>query len=187
MSGKPLSKPNPGWFPKGASGNRKGRPAAIRASQHPVVEILVSPKMTVNGPGGPREMSVAEVIQWKIYQAALAGKAMAIREVTKRLIKYQQWMAKHAPKEAPQLIAQHSSPDPDNADKALQLLGIARPNPERADIGLSRAQLLLEPWAVQAALRRRRGGSRLTDKERDDVRRRTRDPDSLRWPRGTDR
>jgi hypothetical protein len=143
--------------------------------------------MTVNGPGGPREMSVVEVIQWKMYQAALTGKAMAIREVTKRFIKYQLWMAKHAPKAAPRQIALQSSPDPDNADEALQLLGIARPNPERADIGLSRAQLLLEPWAAQAALRRRRGGSRLTDKERDEMRRCTRDPDSLRWPRGTDR
>jgi hypothetical protein len=35
-------------------------------------------------------------------------------------------------------------------------------------------------------LRRRRGGNRLTDRERDEIRRCTRDPDSLRWPRGTD-
>src|SRR5260370_20966597 len=75
---------------------------------------------------------------------------------------------------------------PNNEDTALLLLGIAAPNPERADIGAARAQLLLEPWAVQAALRRRRGGNRLTDSERDAIRRCTRDPDSLRWPRGTD-
>jgi hypothetical protein len=79
-----------------------------------------------------------------------------------------------------------ASPDPDNADAALLLLGIAAPNPERADIGADPAQLLLEPWAVQAALRRRRGGNRLTDSERDAIRRCARDPDSLRWPRGTD-
>jgi hypothetical protein len=151
VSSESSSKPNRGWFPRGRSGNKKGRPAGSRAVQDPVAEILVNPKMTVNGPGGPREMSVVEVIQWKMYQAALTGKAMAIREVTKRFIKYQLWMAKHAPKAAPRQIALQSSPDPDNADEALQLLGIARPNPERADIGLSRAQLLLEPWAAQAA------------------------------------
>ena len=61
-------------------------------------------------------------------------------------------------------ITRHISPDPDNADAALLLLGIAARNPARADIGADRAQLLLEPWAAQAALRRRRGGNRLTDR-----------------------
>ena len=83
-------------------------------------------------------------------------------------------------------IKRYISPDPDNADAALVLLGIAAPDPAWADFGLDRAQLLLEPWAVQAALRRRRGGQRLTDSERDAIRRCTRDPDSLQWPRGTD-
>jgi GTP-dependent phosphoenolpyruvate carboxykinase len=46
-------------------------------------------------------------------------------------------------------------------------------------------RLLLEPWAVQAALSRRRGGSRLTDKDVIDIKRCTRDAGALRWPRGT--
>jgi hypothetical protein len=184
---EPLSKPNRGWFRKGSSGNLNGRPAAIRAQEDPVAEILVSPKMIINGPGGPREIPLAEVIQWKMYQAALQGKAIAIRQVTKRFIRYQQWMAKYAPRAALQPIARHISPDPDNADEALQLLGIARPNPARANLGLARAQLQLEPWAVQEAFRHRRGGSRLTDSDRDAVQRSTRDPVRLRWPRGPDR
>jgi hypothetical protein len=187
MSDESCSKSNRGWFPTGASGNYKGRPAGSQVPHDPVAEILVSPKMTVNGPGGPREIPLAEVIQWKTYQAALQGKAMAIRQVTKWFKKYQRWMAKHAPKVAPRPIARQISPDPDNADEALQLLGIARPNPARAHLGLTRAQLLLEPWSAQAALRRRRGGSRLTDGDRDEIRRSTCDPNSLRWPRGTDR
>jgi hypothetical protein len=95
------------------------------------------------------------------------------------------WLAKNAPKASPSAITRRISPDPDNADAALLLLGIAAPNPARAEFGKDRAQLLLEPWAAQAALRRRRGGQRLTDDERGWIRRRTRDPDSLRWPRGT--
>src|SRR5260370_38353393 len=95
-------------------------------------------------------------------------------------------LAKAAPKRSRRMIPLLSSPDPDNADAALLLLGIAAPNPARADIGADRAQLLLEPWAVQAALRRRRGGNRLTDSGRDPIRRCTRDPERLRWPRGTD-
>jgi hypothetical protein len=51
-------------------------------------------------------------------------------------------------------------------DAALLLLGITAPDPARAELGENRA-LLLEPWAVQAALRRKRDGQRLTDKERD--------------------
>jgi hypothetical protein len=95
-------------------------------------------------------------------------------------------VVKHGPKAPRPAITRHISPDPDNADAALLLLGIAVPNPARAEFGKERAQLLLEPWAVQAALRRRRGGHRLTDRERDEIRRCTRDPDCLRWPRGTD-
>jgi hypothetical protein len=105
----------------------------------------------------------------------------------KWIMKREAWLAKHEPKARPRKIPILSSPDPDNADAALLLLGIATPNPARADIGATRAQLLLEPWAVQAALRRRRGGSRLTDKERDEIRRCTRDSDNLRWPRETDK
>jgi hypothetical protein len=109
-----------------------------------------------------------------------------MREVVKWIIKREAWLAKHAPRASPRKITLHGSPDPDNADAALLLLGIAAANPARADIGADRAQLLLEPWAVQTALRRRRGGQRLTDRERDEIRRCTRDPDCLRWPRGTD-
>ena len=77
--------------------------------------------------------------------------------------------------------------DPDNADAALVLLGIAAPDPARADVGDERAQLLFEPWAVQAALDRRRGGRRLTEREVNMVRRSTRDPDTVRWPQGPEK
>jgi hypothetical protein len=127
-----------------------------------------------------------KALQQRTYQDALTGKRMDMREVVKWIIKREAWLAKHAPKASRRAIALLSSPDPDNADAALLLLGIAAPDPARADIAADRAQVLLEPWAVQAALRRRRGGNRLTDSERNGIRRCTRDPDSLRWPRGTD-
>ncbi len=104
----------------------------------------------------------------------------------KWIAKREAWLRKHGPKASLPTITRHISPDPDNADAALLLLGIAAPNPKRAEFGHNRAQLLLDPGVVQAALRRRRGGQRLTDKERSEIRRCTRDPDCLRWPRGTD-
>ena len=76
-------------------------------------------------------------------------------------------------------------PDPTNADKALLILGIATRKPDLQQFKSKREWLLLEPWAVQAALSRRRGGRKLTEKEIEDIRRCTRDAATLRWPRGT--
>jgi hypothetical protein len=177
--------PNRGWFRKGGSGNPGGRPTASRASQASAFDVVVERTLTVAHHGGTREITMEEALQQRTYRDALAGKRMAQREVLKWIVKRDAWLAKHAPKAWP-AITRHISDDPDNADAALLLLGIAAANPARADIGADRAQLLLEPWAVQAALRRRRGGQRLTGRERDEIRRCTRNPDSIRWPRGTD-
>jgi hypothetical protein len=178
--------PNTGWFPKGRSGNRNGRPKASRAANGSAFEVLVEKTLTVADGNGTREITLEEALQQRTLQDALAGKRMAQREVAKWIMKREAWLAKQAAR-APQ-ITQELPPfiecrDPDNADVALLLLGIATQNPGQADIKVDRAELLLESWAVQAALRRRRGGRRLGEKERDDIRRRTRDPDSLRWPK----
>jgi Family of unknown function (DUF5681) len=186
MSGKSGSTktPNPGWFSKGRSPNPGGRPKAP-PPQPSAFEVLVERILTVTDRAGTREITVEEALQQQTYQRALNGDRMASREVLKWIMKRDAWLAKNGPKASPPAITRHISPDPDNADAALLLLGIAAPNPARAEFGEDRAQLLLEPWAVQAALRRRRGGQRLTDDERDWIRRCTRDPDTLRWPRGT--
>jgi hypothetical protein len=187
MSKKPRSgpKPNAGWFGKGRSGNPAGRPRTSRASRGSVFDIVLEKTLTVPHLGGTREIDMEEALQQRTYRDAIAGKNMAMRQVVKWIMKREAWLAKHAPQMRWPAIKHHISPDPDNADAALVLLGVAAPNPARADIGSHRAQLLLEPWAVQAALRRRRGGQRLTDREREDIRRCTRNPDCLRWPRET--
>jgi hypothetical protein len=188
LSGKSRSDatPNRGMFRKGRSGNPGGRPTASRAPQPSAFDIIVEKTLTVTRHGIAREITAKEGLQQRIYQDALAGKGMAQREVLKWILKREAWLEKHAPKASRPAITRHISPDPDNADTALLLLGIAAPNPARAEFGKNRAQLLLEPWAVQEALRRRRGGQRLTEGERSEIRRCTRDPDCLRWPRGTD-
>jgi Family of unknown function (DUF5681) len=176
---------NPGWFPKGRSGNLNGRPTSSRVPKSSAFEILVEKTPTIAHQGGRREITLEEALQQRTYRGAVAGKRMPQREVLKWIMKREAWLAKHAPQAPQSKITRHISSDPDNADVALLLLGIAALNPARADVGADRAQLLLEPWAAQAALGRRRGGQRLTDGERDAIRRCTRDPDSLRWPRGT--
>jgi hypothetical protein len=175
--------PNSGRFQRGRSGNPGGRPTASPASHSSAFDIVAEKTLTVVHHGIAREITAQEALQQKTYQNALAGKRMDQREVLKWIVKRDAWLVKHRPRASRRAITQLYSPDPDNADAALLLLGIAAPNPARADIGADRAQLLLEPWAVQAALRRRRGGQRLTEKECDEIRRSTRDPDCLRWPR----
>jgi hypothetical protein len=176
---------NPAWYPKGRSGNLTGRPRGSRAPQPSALEIIMDETIEVAHRGGVREMTMEEALQQRTFQDALAGKTMATREVIKWIKKRAAWLAKHRPKSY-RPATSYRSPDPDNVDAALLLLGIAALNPKRAEFVADRTPLLLEPWAVQAALRRRRGGKSLTEDERDTIRRCTRDPDCLRWPRGTD-
>lgn len=80
-------------------------------------------------------------------------------------------------------VTQKVSPDPRDADAAMCLLGIAAPNKSREEYDPE--AILLEPWAVQAALSRRRGRKALTMKDVGEIKRCTRAPETLRWPRRT--
>jgi hypothetical protein len=133
--------------------------------------------LTVPHDGGTREVTMEEALQQRTLRDALAGKRMAIKEVMKWIKGREAWLVEHAPKPRKEVTIR-PGPDPDNADTALVLLGIAAPDQDRAWYS-GRTLLLLEPWATQAALRRRRGGQRLTDKEREEIQLSTRDPDSL--------
>jgi hypothetical protein len=177
---------NPGWFRKGRSGNPGGRPITSPAPQPSAFDIVMEKTLFVTRDGTTREIGLEEGLQQRTYQDALAGNVMAQREVLKWIAKREAWLKKNAPATSRSAITRLISPDPDNADAALLLLGIAAANPRRTEFEKDRAQLLLEPWAVQEGLRRRRGGQRLTETERDKIRRCTRDADFLRWPRGTD-
>jgi Family of unknown function (DUF5681) len=176
---------NSGRFPKGRSGNPGGRPKASRAAQGSAFDIVLKKILTVGHGADTRKITIEEALQQRTFQDALAGKLLAMREVVKWIMKREAWRAKHAPTTPGSLTPMLASRDPDNADAALVLLGIVAPDPAGAEHRWNRSQLLIEPWVVQAALRRRRGGHRLTDEDRHAIKILTRDPDSLRWPRDT--
>jgi len=178
--------PNRGWFGKGHCANPGGRRTDSPAPRPSVLEILIDKTLTAVRDGIERTLELKEALQQRTYQDALKGKPMAMREVAKWILERDAWRTKYERQSSPPAITCHISPDPENADAALVLLGIAAPNLARAEWTQDRVQLLLEPGWVQAALYRRRGGQRLTDRERDEIRRCTRNPDSIRWPRGTD-
>jgi hypothetical protein len=173
-------------FQKGKSGNPEGRPRKLPSDSETggsAFDILIDRTLTVTRNGVAREATVEEALQHQTYKDAIAGNRSAIREVLKMIERREKaLLARRKPKMP--IFKRRTEVDPDNANAALLILGVACRD-ERWSAGGSYEHLLLEPWAVQSALGRRRGGSRLTEKEISEIKRCTRDAGSLRWPRGT--
>jgi hypothetical protein len=177
-----------GQFEKGHSGNPKGRPRRPSAppdATRSAFEIVLEKRVTVTQAGVDQELSVQEALQLRTYQDALAGNRAARREVLKMIAKREKAMADKGlgTSRTTRSVTSKISPDPRNADAAMCLLGIAAPNKSREEH--DPGAVLLEPWAVQAALRRRRGSKALSMEDVGTIRRCTRAPETLRWPRRT--
>jgi hypothetical protein len=174
-----------GQFQKGQSGNPKGRPrkqTVLPDATPSVFEIVFDKRVTVTQGGVDRELSVEEALQLRTYHDALAGDRAAQRTVLKMIAKREKAIPDREPRIMPSCTVKIEPTEPRNADAAMCLLGIAAP--DTSDTYHPDA-LLLEPWAVQAALGRRRGGKALTTEDVDDIKRSTRAPETLRWPRRT--
>jgi hypothetical protein len=167
-------------FPKGRSGNPKGRPRSRPLPAASAFDIVIDRTLTVTQGGRARELTLEEALQHKTYQAAIAGNRAARREVLKMIAKRERWLAAKAPKHSGIEILMEAE-DPDNANEALLLLGIAERDTRATGPDNPYERLLLQPWAVQAALSRRRR-RRLSEKEISEIRRCTRDLHSIRWP-----
>lgn len=179
--------PRTGQFQKGQSGNPKGRPrkqTALPDATPSAFEIVFEKRVTVTRGGIDQELSVEEALQLRTYHDALAGNRVAWRAVLKMIAKREKAIADRGQPTMPSCTSKIEPTEPRNADAAMCLLGIAAPDPSREEEDNPGA-LLLEPWAVQAALGRRRGRKALTTKDVDDIERSTRAPQTLRWPRGT--
>ncbi len=174
-----------GRFAKGKSGNPKGRPRAVRESTGSAFDIVIDRTLTVTQGAVAREVTVEEALQHRTYLDAIAGNRAARRDVLKMIAKREQFLATRRTQPKLQVEMRTEPEDPDNADAALLILGIAGHDPHRQPPHYPHTRLRLEPWAVQAALSRRSGGRRLTDKEMDEIKRCTLNADTLRWPRGS--
>lgn len=164
-------------FRKGESGNPNGRPRALPRPPPSAFDIVIDRSLTVTRNGKPRQVTVEEALQHRTYQDAVAGNRAAQREVLKMIAKREKWLAAEAPRHQSVKMLIEAS-DPNNASEALILLGIAEREACRND-GYER--LLLQPWAVQAALSRP-GRRRLSDADVGHIKRCTRDAETLRWP-----
>ena len=167
-------------FRKGESGNPKGRPRAGPSPPPSAFDIVIDRTLTMTQNGKPREVTVEEALQHRTYQDALAGNRAARREVLRMIAKRETWLAARTPKHRP--LKRLTEPvDPDNANEALILLGIAEPDTRWSGSNDGHERLLLRPWAVQAALSRS-GRRRLSARDIAEIKRCTRDAETLRWP-----
>ena len=175
MNDKPTrgNPPVSGRFKPGQSGNPKGRPKSkVEHRSVSAINVIMDKTVTVNRNGKLKEIKVEEALQQRTFQDALDG---------------DKYLAAENRKKSPKAVALKYTGDPSNADDALLLLKVTALDPRRQDFKSDRPQMLLEPWAVQMAMGKRRGVKKLTEKQTLEIQRCTRDSDSLKWPRGTRR
>ena len=186
MTTSPHKPSDSGRFSKGKSGNPKGRPKVQPETRVSAFDIVIDRTLSIMRDGVRREISVEEALQHRTYQEAIAGKRMAQRQVMKWIHKREAWLAKEETRKAtPKGITRKVSPDPNNANAALLLLGVITTEaPKPYDIN-GNVRYHLEPWAVQAALSRRRTTTPLDGKDIVDIKRRTHNSETLDWPDGS--
>ncbi len=171
-------------FRKGQSGNPSGRPRKQPVARPSAFNIVTDLILTITQGGKQREVTVEEALAHNTYRDAIAGNPPARRAVLKMILKREKALAAKAPPAKPVEVLKEG-PDPVNADEVLLILGIcrrdSRPKPPRTAWTFDREHLLLEPWAVEAALARRRL-RKLNKRELDEARRCTHAADTVRWP-----
>ena len=185
-----------GRFLKGQSANPKGRPARAPRKPKSSLDVLFDRTVSVKAPDGTsRELSAQEAIDQSVVKEALKGKAGAIGRAAKMLIKRDKWFRAEAEKKAQRANKYSGSAfseiesygDPDNANDALQILGIATRDTdyEAAVDRPGYIHLRLEHWAVEMALARRRKSEPLSDQDILSINVCTHDPEKLTWPKGS--
>jgi hypothetical protein len=170
-----------GRFQKGTSGNPAGRPKARRPHVS-AFDVIIDKRLTVTQNGVERELTVDEALELQTYQAALKGSKMAVRAVLKMIAKREAALRHLLPTRTSTPKPFQVEYDADNADEAMLLLGIYK---EEKPVGLreGRGHLKIDTWAAQAAISRP-GRRRMTDKQIEEAKLMTIEPQKLRWPKG---
>ena len=182
-----------GRYTKGHSPNPNGRPKKVPRNPVSGFEAIFDRKITLTAADGSRrELTAAQALQHATLKEALKGKAGAINRVVKWLIKRARWIRTEAERKAVRAKKYDNadesgylfSSDPENANDALQILGIAARDLDYDPSSPDVVRLQLEHWAVEMALSRRRRSEPLTEKEVQAIEICTRDEEGLSWPKG---
>ena len=159
-------------FVKGKSGNPRGRPKN-RHREIPYDSIL-GQMVTIRENGRERRVTAAEAFLLQLTQKGLAGDSAAAR-ASLDAIEAARAARGDQTSEVTKIVLR---PIASGADTILEPLGIAKlkyPTDE------SRVRWELNPWIVEAALKRL-GKERLSEAEQREVWNATRTPNKVSWP-----
>ena len=185
-----------GRFAKNHSGNPGGRRRKKPSKPASSLDVIFERIVRITAPDGTvRELTAEEAIDQATLKDALSGKAGAIKTAVRMLIKRDKWIRSEADKKAQRAKKYEGSnfsdikkySDPQNADAAMQILGIATRDSEYEE-SVNRSgyvHLRLEHWAVEMALSRRRSSEPLLAQDINNINVCTHDPDNLTWPKGS--
>jgi Family of unknown function (DUF5681) len=168
--GKP---PVAGRFPKGQSGNLRGRPPGRKREQP--YEAVLGQMVTVREHGRERRVTAAEAFLLQTAKKGLEGDGAAGRAVMEAIEKARSGHPKNAENTATTIELVGVAPGSVNI--ALEPLRMAR----KLDRYRGSARMALEPWIVEAALDRL-ADKRLTIEEQRTIVSATRTPQKVNWP-----
>ncbi len=160
-------------FPKGRSGNPKGRPKGSHRA--PPKEEVMGRLVTIRDGDGVREVTAEAAFLHKVQELALKGNSSAVRACED--LKGTLDAAQEREDALPNRFAVHFI-RPGSVNTALEILNMARTRDRYRE---GRATVVLEPWLVEAALERL-GDKRLTREEQETVWAATRSPGKVNWP-----
>ncbi|MEM6635987.1 MAG: DUF5681 domain-containing protein [Pseudomonadota bacterium] len=160
-------------FPKGKSGNPRGRPRG-RTRDIPY-DAALGQKVTIRDGGRDRQVTAAEAFLLQLAKQGIEGDSAAARQT---LASIEEARAKHVlHDDAGDLTIVRVLVAPGRVSTALEPLRIGR----KLDRYRPTARMALEPWIVEAALDRL-GARRLTPAEQQTVLKATRTPRKVNWP-----
>jgi hypothetical protein len=160
-------------FPKGRSGNPRGRPRGRH--KEPPYEAVLGQMVTIREDGVERRVTAAEAFLLQITKKGLEGDGAAARAAMPAIEEARACRLAREPNE--QITIVRVIVRPGSVNSALEPLRLGR----KLDRYRDTARMALEPWLVEAALARL-GDRRLTMEEQGTVVRVTRTPTKVRWP-----
>lgn len=158
-------------FPKGQSGNPKGRPRG-RYREIPY-DSLLGQMVTIREDGRERRVTAAEAFLLQLTQKGLAGDSTAART---SLAAIEEARAKRRPQERVSVIRILFFTL--SVGTSLSTLGISV---KRNPLSEEHVRWELNPWIVETALARLRSRI-LSEEEQREVWKNTRTPDRVAWP-----
>lgn len=160
-------------FPKGKSGNPKGRPKG-RTNTLPYEDVL-GQLVTIKNGGHELRVTVAQAFLLYMAKQGLENDSASTQLAGNALARAR--MLSSA-RDGPQIrMIVHVILSPGSVTAALEALRMAR----KIDRYHDSAKMMLEPWLVEAALERL-GDRRLSVEEQKEIARVTRTPNKVKWP-----